>query len=246
MRIILSPAKKMRRDEELLPETVPVFLNRAEELLGALRSLTAGQRQKLWKCSDRLAQENEENLSHLDLYRNPSCALFSYVGLAYQYLSAESLEEQSFVYLQNTLRILSGFYGVVRPMDGIVPYRLEMAASLSVNGCKDLYAFWNSMLYEEVMKDEDVLINLASEEYAKAVVPYVQKEKVVHIVFADQGKKGLVTKGTFAKMARGAMTRWMAENRIENAEDLKGFAEGYRFLERESDESHYVFLKNRT
>ncbi len=246
MRIILSPAKKMRRDEDLPSLTKPVFRKETEEILEALRALTPKERQKLWKCSDKLAAENEENLAHLDLNRDPSCALFSYVGLAYQYLSAESLEEKSLAYLQENLRILSGFYGVVKPMDGIVPYRLEMAATLSVNGCKDLYSFWNEKLYEEVMRGEQVLINLASEEYAKAVIPWIKEEKVIHIVFADQGKKGLVTKGTFAKMARGAMTRWLAENGIEDPEGLKQYAEGYRFLREESDDSHYVFLKKRS
>ena len=245
MRIILSPAKKMRRDEDLASLSMPVFLKETQEILKSLRSLTPAKRQKLWKCSDRLAAENEENLAHLDLFRDPSCALFSYVGLAYQYLSAESLEEKSLAYLQKNLRILSGFYGVVRPLDGIVPYRLEMAALLSVNGCRDLYAFWNEKLYEEVMRGETVLINLASEEYAKSVLPWIGEEKVIHIVFADQGKNGLVTKGTFAKMARGSLTRWMAENAVEDPEEIKEYAEGYRFLKEESDDFRYVFLKTR-
>lgn len=245
MRVILSPAKKMRREEDVPPHSSPVFRKETEEILSALRALTPKERQAIWKCSDKLARENEETLFHLDLDCSQSCALFSYSGLAYQYLSAESMEESCLAYLEERLRILSAFYGVVKPMDGIVPYRLEMAAPLSVNGRKNLYSFWGKKLYEEVMKDEDVLINLASEEYAKAVIPYLQKEKVIHIIFADQGKKGLLTKGTFAKMARGSLTRWMAEQKIQNPVDLKHFEEGYRFLKEESDESHYVFLKTR-
>jgi len=245
MKLLLSPAKKMRRDDDIAWSELPIFLKDAERILKALRALSAEERKKLWKCSDALAQENERSLSCMSLTGNPSAAVFSYVGLAYQYLSSESLSESELSWLQDHLRILSGLYGVLRPMDGIVPYRLEMGAALSVEGHRDLYSFWNHRIADQLAAENDTVVSLASKEYEKAVLPYLEKEKVVQIVFADRTDKGMVTKGTFAKMARGMMTRWLAEKKAESTEEIKCFDLGYDYLPEQSDEHHLVFLKRR-
>ena len=245
LKIILSPAKTMRREEVIPPFGIPVFLNEAYELVYALKQLSEMERAAIWKCSEKLRKENEERLRELDPGRNPSPALFSYSGLAYSHLSPESLSDLQLAYLQTHLRILSGLYGILRPMDGIVPYRLEMGAALRVNGAEDLYAFWNRRIADDLQKDCDAVIDLASSEYSRAVRPYRNPDvRFIEIVFAERNAEGkLITKGTFAKMARGRMTRWMAEEEIEDPAQIRAFQNGYRYLEAESNETRYVFQR---
>ncbi len=245
MRIILSPAKTMRTEEVILPETAPVYLSQAEEIAHALKSLTPEERRTVWNCSEKLAAENELRLTHMNLYGAVSPALFSYSGLAFTHLSPESLDDAGLAYLQEHLRILSGLYGILRPLDGIVPYRLEMAAKLSVCGTRNLYEYWGDLLYEELCRDNDIVINLASEEYSSAVTPWLKEPKrMIHIVFAEEVRGSLKTKGTFAKMARGQMTRWLAETQAEDPEIIRTYARGYCYEPSASDETHWVFVRN--
>ena len=143
MRIIISPAKQMREDRDTLPPRgLPGFLPETGRLLSALRNLSPAELQKLWKCSDAIAALNVERLRTMDLERGLTPALLSYVGIQYQTMAARVLETSQYEFLQEHLRILSGFYGLLRPFDGVTPYRLEMGARLAVDGCRDLYAFW--------------------------------------------------------------------------------------------------------
>ena len=246
MRIILSPAKKMRREDVLLPQSNPVFRKEAKDVLNALRSHTPGERQDIWNCSAKLAQENEERLKTINLDKGTSPALFSYCGLAYNYLAADALSDGDLDYLQEHLRILSALYGSLRPMDGICSYRLEMEAPLSVNGSKNLYDFWGEKIAREVLKKEMTVINLASKEYSDAVEPHLPKgTRMIHIVFVTEVRGALKTKGTLAKTARGTMVRWLAENRITNEADLTKFSVGCTFLKDRSDADHLVFLQNK-
>lgn len=244
MKILLSPAKKMKRDEDLAPWSKPRFLKGAEEVKAALLAMTPKDRKALWNCSDRLALENEERLSHMDLSNGTSCALFSYIGLAYQHLSPEALTDEALLYLQASLCILSALYGVLRPMDGITPYRLEMEAPLSVGGKESLYSFWGDRLAKAIEADDDTVINLASKEYADAVVPHLSHARNIDIVFLQEHKGKLVTKATLAKMARGEMTQWLAMNKIQDPEGIKDFDVGYAFSPDHSDEHQFVFLQS--
>ena len=148
-------------------------------------------------------------------------------------------------YIRVYLRILSGFYGVLRPFDGVTPYRLEMQAALPVDGCRDLYAFWGDKLAAALAGECDLVLNLASKEYSRAVLPPLPPS-VRHLTctFGElQGEK-VVEKGTLCKMARGEMVRWMAVHQVDRPEELTGFqALGYRFSPRRSTDSHLVFLK---
>ena len=147
MRIILSPAKKMKEDPDTLAYMgLPEFLDQTEEILAWLRSRTQEELKRLWVCNDRIVGQNVERLAHMDLRKNLTPAVLSYEGIAYQYMAPAVFETGQFEYIQEHLRILSAFYGVLRPMDGVTPYRLEMQARLSVNGCPDLYAFWGDRL----------------------------------------------------------------------------------------------------
>jgi len=124
------------------------------------------------------------------------------------------------------LRILSAFYGVLKPLDGVTPYRLEMQAKVGIGDAKNLYEYWGDMLYCSVIDNSRIIINLASKEYSKSIEKYLTlRDKYITIVFCELSGDKLVTKGTYAKMARGEMVRFMAENSIENPEDIKNLTD---------------------
>ena len=153
MRILISPAKKMRTDTDSFdPQGLPAFLPRTERLLAALRAMDGRQLQRLWKCNDAIAALNRERLAHMDLERQLTPALLSYVGIQYQTMAPGVFEAGQYQFLQRHLRILSGFYGLLRPFDGVTPYRLEMQAKLSVDGNQDLYSFWAGQLAQAALQ----------------------------------------------------------------------------------------------
>lgn len=244
MKIIISPAKKMTSKTVLPWEELPAFIDRSDLLLARLRELSFDECKALWGCSQRLAETNYERLRTMDLRGDLAPALLSYVGIQYQYMGAPVLDDDSYGYLQEHLRILSGFYGVLRPFDGVTPYRLEMQAKLAVGGAPDLYGFWGSTLYDAVMDESRTVVDLASVEYSKCVSSHLREgDRLLKVVFGELVNGKVVQKGTLAKMARGEMVRFMAANRVENVEEIKDFAElGYRFAPHLSSENEYVFL----
>ena len=246
MRIILSPAKKMNvNTDDLAPCGLPAFMEQTEEIVRFLQSLTYGEAKKLWACNDRIAEQNYDRVQQMDLYHQLTPAILSYEGIAYQYMAPSVFENGQFAYVQEHLRILSAFYGVVRPMDGVTPYRLEMQAKAKIAGTKDLYDYWGDRLYREVLDDSRVIINLASKEYSRCIEKYLQpKDVYITCVFGEFSGEKIVQKGVYAKMARGEMVRFMAENRIGSPEEMKGFDRlGYAFRADLSDERTYIFIK---
>lgn len=244
MRIILSPAKKMKDEPDGLAYTgLPVFLEQTEEILDWLKSLSREELKKLWACNDRIVEQNVERLSCMDLRGRLTPAVLSYEGIAYQYMAPAVFEEGQIQYIQEHLRILSAFYGVLRPMDGVTPYRLEMQARASIDGHKDLYALWGRRIYEEVRDESGVILNLASKEYFKCIEAFLSPEDMfITPVFCEESGGKLVTKGTYAKMARGEMVRFMAENQIEDPREIQQFDRlGYRFREELSSDTSYIF-----
>ena len=183
----------------------------------------------------------------MDLKKNLTPAILSYEGIAYQYMAPAVFEDSSFDYVQEHLRILSGFYGVLKPMDGVTPYRLEMQAKAGIQGHRDLYDLWGSRLYEEVIDESKVIINLASKEYSKCIEKYLKEDDIyITITFGEMVKGKLVTKGTYAKMARGEMVRFMAENQIEDPKEIKSFDRlGYVYRDELSGDREIVFEKVR-
>lgn len=244
MKIILSPAKKMNVETDiLLPSGLPEYLDRTEVILSWLRSKSFGELKKLWGCNDKIAEQNFERLGHMDLRKNLTPAVLAYEGIAYQYMAPAVFENDHFDYVREHLRILSGFYGVLRAMDGVTPYRLEMQAKASIDGSKDLYEFWGRRLYESVRDESGVIINLASKEYSKCIEKYLTPaDRYITIAFCEKSGERLVTKGTYAKMARGEMVRFMAENRIEDPAEIRRFDRlGYVYREEMSSDTEYVF-----
>ena len=245
MKIIISPAKKMNVDTDTYQVTgLPVFLEDTKLLMDEIRRLTFEQAKELWKCNDKLAQLNYDRFRSMDVERCLTPAVLTYEGLQYQHMAPEIFTEGAFAYIDGHLRILSGFYGVLKPFDGVTPYRLEMQARLSVKGKKDLYDFWGDRLYRELTEEDHLIINLASREYSKAVEKYLTSEDCFITVEFGQVKDGKVKqKATLAKMARGEMVRFMAENNICDPEDIKTFQVlGFRYSEELSARDKMVFL----
>jgi cytoplasmic iron level regulating protein YaaA (DUF328/UPF0246 family) len=246
MRIIISPAKQMIRDPDATPAAaLPVFLDRTEILMKWMQSLSFEAQRKLWACSDAIAEQNHRRLETMDLRRNLTPALLAFDGIQYQYMAPTVFESSQYDYVQAHLRILSGFYGVLKPMDGVTPYRLEMQAKAAVNGSRNLYDFWGSRLYQDVMDDSRVLINLASKEYSKSIAPYLQPgDRMITCVFGELQGGRVVQKGVYVKMARGEMVRFLAETKAETPEALKAFeVSGYCYDPEHSDETTYVFTR---
>lgn len=246
MQIILSPAKKMRVDTDSLPVLgLPPFLDRSRQLLDALRARSPQELQTLWKCSDAIAAQNIERLAHMSLTHNLTPAILSYEGIQYQYMAPGVLDRESLAYLQHHVRILSGFYGLVRPFDGVTPYRLEMGTKLSVDGAKDLYAFWGDAMAQALARERALVLNLASKEYSKAVEPHLPPQvPFVTCIFGEETEGKIIEKGTKCKMARGRMVRFLAERQAETLEDVKAFSElGYSYSEEYSQDKTIVFIQ---
>ena len=280
MKIIISPAKKMNNDPDLLQfRDYPVFLEKTEILMDWIRSLSYEEAKRVWKCNDKIAEQNFDRFARMDLKKNLTPAILSYEGLQYQYMAPAVFEEKAVDYIQEHLRILSGFYGVLKPLDGVTPYRLEMQAKIpegeSKIGAKDLYAFWGRTICDEVLRDEraalnenngrdghnghdgrnghngtkkdrtNTIINLASKEYSRCVEAYLGPEdRFLTCVFGELSDGKVKQKGTFAKMARGEMVRFLAQRQAEDPEEMKAFDRlGYRFSQEYSSENEYVFLK---
>lgn len=246
MKILLSPAKKMNvNTDDLAPLGLPVFMEQTEEILRFLQGLSYAEAKKLWVCNDRIAEQNYDRLKSMDLYHRLTPAILSYEGIAYQYMAPVVFESGEFAYVQEHLRILSAFYGVVKPMDGVTPYRLEMQAKAKVAGTKDLYEYWGDKLYREVLDDSHIIINLASKEYSRCIEKYLLPEDIyITCVFGESSGGKIVQKGVYAKMARGEMVRFMAEKQIKDPDEVKKFDRlGYKFRADLSDEKTFVFLK---
>ena len=248
MKIIISPAKKMNMDTDKLDyKDIPVFLEQTEYILSWLRDHSLSELQKLWGCNEKIAKQNYERIRNMDLRSSLTPAIISYEGLAYQYMAPAVFERSSIDYVQEHLRILSGFYGVLKPLDGVTPYRLEMQAKAAINSHKDLYELWGKRLYNEVRNETGIIINLASKEYSKCIEKYLRPDDTfITVTFGETANGKLVTKGTYAKMARGEMVRFMAENMIEDPNEIKTFDRlGYVFMDELSNSDELVFERRK-
>lgn len=249
MRIILSPAKKMRVDTDSLPyRDLPMFLSKTEKLAEILKGMSPQDLKSLWKCNDTIAELNVQRLRTLDLRRSLTPAVLSYEGIQYRYMAPGVFTEEAFSYIQEHLRILSGFYGLLRPFDGVTPYRLEMQAKLRTGEGKDLYAFWADTLAKQLVSETDCIVNLASKEYSICVSRYLPASvRFLTCVFGEEKDGKIIEKGTMCKMARGEMVRFLAENQITDPDRIPSFDRlGYQFSDQDSTVNKFVFLKEAT
>ncbi len=246
MRIIISPAKKMKIDnDDFEHRHMPVLLHKTRELLTYLRSLSYDELKDMWKCNDKIARLNYNRIRNMDLYNSLTPAILSFEGIQYQYMAPGVFEYDELDYIDEHLRILSGFYGVLRPYDGVTPYRLEMQTKLINWIHKSLYDFWADDIAKYLFSESRCILNLASKEYSKCVSRYITKDiRFITCIFGEINDGRVIQKGTLAKMARGEMVRFMAENKIVNVEDIKEFNRlGYVYREELSNENTYVFIK---
>ena len=246
MRMIISPAKKMNVESDLLGcQGLPVFLEDTRKLMHWVQELSFEEARKLWGCNEKIAELNFDRFSHMNLERNLTPALISYEGIQYQYMAPAVFSDLEWEYVQEHLRILSGFYGVLKPLDGVTPYRLEMQAKAKVDGTASLYEYWGKKLYQEVLDNSRIIINLASKEYSKCIENYLcPEDRMITCIFREWKDGKVIQKGTQAKMARGEMVRFMAEHAVEEPEEMKKFhRQGYSYRQELSSEKEMVFLK---
>lgn len=239
MKIIMSPAKKMRVDNDAsLKLTEPIFLEKSYILENKLKSMSYDDLKALWKTNDVLTHKCYDELmnrSHIPY----SAAIYAYEGIAFKYLHPYSLTDNEIQYLNDHLCILSGFYGLLRPSDAIRPYRLEMG----VKALK-LYDFWGKDLYDAL--NDHIIINLASQEYSKCIEDHLTDQDLfIEIKFLREVDHKLKQQATYAKMARGAMISYLAKNQANNLDDLKKFNDlGFVFREELSHDHCYVFVQS--
>lgn len=254
MLMVISPAKTLDYESPLATETFtkPDFLADACELIDQLKELEPHQVSNLMSISDKLGQLNAERFQswHTPFSaKNARQALLAFKGDVYTGLDAGSFNEQDFSFAQKHLRMLSGLYGILKPLDLMQPYRLEMGTKFENKRGKDLYAFWGDRLTQETNRllksDDEVLVNLASNEYFKSLKKKDLEGRLITPQFKDWKNGQYKIISFYAKKARGLMCRYAILNRITDANDLKGFdLDGYYFSEDQSDKNNWVFLRD--
>lgn len=225
MQIIIAPTKKMiinTNDFDI--QDMPLYMEETRQILEEMRTLDYDQAKTMWHCSDKLARPNYDWLQTMDIDQQLTPAILGYTGIQYQYMAPDLFTAPALAYVQENLRILSGFYGILRPFDGVVPYRLEMQSRIRVAGTKNLYEFWGERLYRALRFNQGPVLNLASKEYAQAISPYLKPDdQLIDVVFGSQVAGKLKIKATLAKMARGEMVRYLAENNVHDIEGVTHF-----------------------
>ncbi|MAJ29588.1 hypothetical protein CBD41_10020 [bacterium TMED181] len=251
---ILSPAKTLDMEAEL-PKgapavTRPRMASRSKELVGVLQEYSTGQLESLMSISPKLAEVNRDRWSSFGSRSNPKGpAAICFRGDVFQGFEAWTMKGKSLSWAQDHVRILSGLYGMLRPLDVIQPYRLEMGTALKTDSGKNLYEFWGDQVHKLLKKDmkeagAEILVNLASVEYSKVARVAELGFPVVDVKFlqVDKGKAKFIT--LFGKQARGLLARWMADHRPKNLKDLQGFdSQGYRFHAEDSTDGVMVFTR---
>ena len=246
LKILISPAKKMNIESDgFQGVSVPYFIEKAEFLRNILKSMSYEELKKLWKCNDKIATINFERLKNMDSKNALTPAILSYDGIQYKYIAPNVFTYDQLNYINERLIILSGLYGMLRPFDGVIPYRLEMQAKLSGKNFKSLYDFWGSSVADILSKETDTIINLASKEYSKVVSDNIGNNiNFITCSFAQIINGKPVEKGTLCKMARGEMVRYMAENNIKDYKNIKNFNRmNFSYSDALSDENTFVFIK---
>lgn len=254
MLLLLSPAKKLDYDSPLhiKKHTQPLFIEQAEQLIDVLKTKSAKDIGKLMDLSEALSELNAQRYAEWTptfTPENARQAVLAFNGDVYEGLEAPSLSAKQLDWAQQHVAILSGLYGVLRPLDLMQPYRLEMGTRLKTDAGANLYAFWGDSiaqyLNERQKKDADpVVINLASEEYFKSVDKKVLKARVVQCVFQEHKAGAYKIVSFYAKRARGLMARYAIENGVTTPEDLQGFdKEGYRYDAKASSPDSLVFRR---
>lgn len=255
MLTIISPAKSLNFDNlnKEVNSSLPNFLNQSNEIISVVKKLDNNELMSLMSISNDLAQLNYDRFQSWSLpfnKDNSKQAVFSFNGDVYQGLDIDTFSDEDLDYSQNHLRILSGLYGLLKPLDIIQPYRLEMGTKLSINGSKNLYDFWKETITESVnqeIKDKKhkYLLNLASNEYFNSIDKKKINAEIIYPVFKDfkNGEYKIIS--FYAKKARGLMSRYHLKNKVETLDDIKSFNDkGYYFSPEMSENNKIVFIRD--
>ena len=255
MLVLISPAKTLDYDSPLATaeHTQPQLLDKSQELVDVCRELTAQDLTDLMSISPKLAELNKQrfcNWEPIFNLENARQAILAFKGDVYAGLQAQDFTQQDFEFAQKHLRMLSGLYGVLRPLDLMQPYRLEMGTRLNNRAGKDLYGFWGNTITDHVnqalqAQGDDIVVNLASDEYFKAVKVNHLQGRLIKPVFLDEKNGQYKIISFYAKKARGLMSRFIIKNQLREVEQLKDFdLEGYRYSAEHSTEDELVFLRD--
>ena len=245
MKIIISPAKKLSCKTAILnKDSIIQFQEDAKYLVRQLRSYSVSDIKEMMGLSNSLAELNYERYKQWGSSDDLSHAIYMFQGDVYKGLRADTFTNDELIFAQDRLKIISGLYGLLRPLDLIYPYRLEMGTKIKTRYGKNLYEFWGDKLYNHLisdMQENEFLINLASNEYSKAVKLDRLKDVTITPVFKDYKNGKLKVISFFAKRARGEMVNFIVKNKLKNIEDLKLFShEGYKFQEEDGGNLLYV------
>lgn len=253
MKIVISPAKSLDYHSDLptTKKTMPQFLEQAESLNAKMASKSKNVIGKLMSISDKLAELNYQRYQDFSIpftEENARPSVYAFSGDVYTGLDAYSLPEDKIEKMQNSLRILSGMYGILKPLDLMQAYRLEMGTQLKFNRNKNLYEFWGNTITEALnneLEDEELFLNLASQEYFKVIKPANLNVPVISPIFKDYKNGKLKIISFFAKKARGSMVRYILDSNAQTLDDIKGFnTNGYGFSEEFTlNKSEPVFIR---
>lgn len=247
MLIFIAPTKNMKPKTNDMPMTLPEFCIEAETLTELIKTYNDEAIMNIMNVNARLALQVQKRFQDIRFDRSGTPALLTYSGLVFHSMHPETWKESEIDYAQAHLRIISGLYGIVRPLDSIYPYRLEMQARGLSQRIDNLYSYWSDSLMRSMRKDnpDHIYINLASKEYSQAVTPYLNKEDQMITVDFRVIKNGICkTITTYAKTARGNMVEYIMKNRIDNPERLKNFnIDQWHYEPSLSDENRYLFVK---
>lgn len=244
MKIIIAPAKIMKIDRDSFPiQSKPQFLDKTRILERFLKSRSNEQLKDLWHASENVTKQSILQLENMNLDERLTPAILAFSGIQYQYMAPDLFTRPALDYIQKNLRILSGFYGMLRPFDGVCPYRLELNTKMVGFRDYSLYHFWGSDIAENLFQEDNIVIDLASKQYTRLVKPYLsQGRQLITVEFQELKNGKWKTVGVHAKMARGEMVRYIAEKQIKNPTDLQDFNDfEFQFEPDVSTKDHYVF-----
>lgn len=240
----------MRNDIDFIDaRQKPVFLKETKRLIQYIKTLSQEQVKTMLVCSDTIAKQAYQTYQHMDVHHNVCPALLAYEGIQFTYMAPHVFFDDYYEYVEEHVRILSGLYGILRPFDGVVPYRLELNNKFSTPFCTSLYDFWKDNLYMELCKDgDDIILDLASVQCSKIIKKYVTPNVLfVKCCFMEDEDGILREKGVYVKMARGEMVRYLTEIKATTLAEVKTFSRlHYGFRKDLSSDTRYVFTREAT
>lgn len=246
MMIIIAPAKRMRPTIDFMDyELMPCFYEESCKLAAYMKTRNQRELKAMLSCSDAIAQWTFDCYQNMKLSSSCVPALLSFDGIQYSYMAPDLFSDEYFAYARKHLRILSGLYGILRPFDGVVPYRLELDSPFHTPFCTSLYDFWKDKPYQALIQEDRDILDLSSKQYGKIIKRHLDENvRLVTVYFLEEEEGRRREKGVYVKMARGEMVRWLAEQNIQSFEAVKGFCRlGYRFDAAASDEQNYRFVR---